>query len=317
MFADSFLALAAFLSLQTFVPATTVGLPLQELPIARYAPPSEPVPVSRNPNNIGVEVTARAAVVLDVLSGQLLFGKDVETRYPIASMTKLMTAMVFLDTHPTLSDEVMLVEEDGSADGKQVFLSSERLSKRELLQALLIGSVNEAGNTLARVSLGREAFLKRMNAKARELGLRATFADPTGLSSLNQASSHDVALMLKAALRYEEIRTITSRPSVTVVGRVSKKPYLIKSTNQLLGTFLNKAPYHILGGKTGSLPEAGYCLVQDTRREQGGEIITVVMGSENHFARFDDAKILTAWAFEHFIWPNRQTAYMPSAGSKK
>ncbi len=317
MLADSFLALAAFLTLQaSAIPGQPV-LPLQELPVARYVAPSQPIPIAKNPASVGMEVTARSAAVMDVASGNILFAKDMDTRYPIASMTKLMTAMIFLDNNHDLSEEVTVLEEDKSSDGKQIFAPDERLTKKELLQALLIGSVNEAGNTMARVTGGTEQFVKQMNAKSKEMGLRATFTDPTGLSFGNRASSREVATLLKTALGYEGIRAMTTRASITLVGHATKKPYLIKSTNLLLGTYLNKSPYQILGGKTGSLPEAGFCLVLDTRHDQGGEVITVVMGSENHFSRFEDAKVLTAWAFENFIWPSKQAAYFQLAESKR
>lgn len=317
MFADSLLALAALISLQSSTITGTSTLALQELPVARYVAPSQPIPVSKNPDSVGIEVTAKAAAVMDAASGQFLFGKDIDTKYPIASMTKLMTAMVFLEQNPNLDQEIVMSPEDRSSDGKQIFLPEERLTKRELLQALLIGSVNEAGNAIARLAPGgTEAFIAQMNAKAKSLGLRATFEDPTGLSSGNRATVRDVATMMKTALSSEQIRSITTRSSITIVGRVSKKPYLIKSTNLLLGTYLNKAPYEIVGGKTGSLPEAGFCLVQDTRRNQGGEVITVVMGSENHFSRFEDAKVLTAWAFENYTWPTKQAAYKQLVASR-
>lgn len=318
MFADSLLALAALISLQASAMMGTSTLPLQELPVARYVAPSHPIPISKNPSSVGIEVTAKAAAVMDASSGQFLFAKDVDAKYPIASMTKLMTAMVFLESSPNLEEEIITSPEDRSSDGKQIFLPEERFTKREVLQALLIGSVNEAGNTIARTAPGgTEAFVRRMNEKGKELGLRATFTDPTGLSPGNRASVRDVAIMMKTALSSDEIRSITTRSSITIVGRESKRAYVIKSTNLLLGTYLNKAPYQIIGGKTGSLPQAGFCLVQDTRSKEGGEVITVVMGSENHFARFEDAKVLTAWAFENYTWPTKQAAYIQLAGSKR
>jgi D-alanyl-D-alanine endopeptidase (penicillin-binding protein 7) len=119
-----------------------------------------------------------------------------------------------------------------------------------------------------------------MNAKAQILGMRqAHFDDPTGLDSNNQASAHDVALALRAALHYPEIREITKISKIQLIGRATAKPYLIDSTNLLLGSFLNRDPYRIVAGKTGSLPEAGFCLAQATEDKGGHEVIVVVLGS--------------------------------------
>lgn len=305
MLAESFIALTAFLSVQapSYQDPRDAVAAFNALPVARYVADASVGPVKVRTESIGVDVTARAAVVLDVASGRALFEKDEQTAYPIASLTKLMTAMTFLDTHPNLDEEVEVLASDDPHEGRTVFPAGERFTKGELLQALLVGSVNTAGNVLARTTGGREAFVKQMNQKAHRLHLqRATFVEPTGLDPRNQATAHDVALMLRAALSYPEIREITEHTVITLPGRVSGRPYNIDSTNLLLGSFLNKAPYHIIAAKTGSLPEAGFCLAQVTRFNTN-EVITVVLGSANHFERFQDAKSLTYWAFQTYAWP--------------
>ncbi len=305
MLAESFITLTAFLSIQAPAyqdPRDAVAA-INSLPVAKYVANAPSGPLKVRTESIGVDVTARAAVVLDVASGRTLFEKDEQVAYPIASLTKLMTAMAFLDSRPNLAEQVSILSEDDPREGRNIFMTGERFTKKELLQALLVGSVNTAGNVIARTTGGREVFVRRMNEKARQLHLqRATFVEPTGLDARNQATAHDVALILRAALSYPEIREITEHSSITLPGRVSGRPYEIDSTNLLLGSFLNKAPYRIVAAKTGSLPEAGYCLAQVTRRD-GNEVITVVLGSTNHFVRFQDAKSLTYWAFQTYAWP--------------
>jgi serine-type D-Ala-D-Ala endopeptidase (penicillin-binding protein 7) len=301
MFAESLIALVGALSLQATQETPANGFVVQELPVAKYAAPAV-VPEKKRPESLGMEITAKAGLVMDVDSGEVLFEKNGYTAYPIASLTKLMTAMTFLDHHPNLDEQVTVTPDDMKGEGKSVFFPNERMTKRELLQALLVGSVNAAGNALARSTGDEKAFVEAMNVKARALGLReAFFADPTGLDRQNRASAREVAIIMKAALEYPEIRETTGLSKIEIKSRIGQKPYLIKSTNLLLSSFLNKTPYRIVAAKTGSLPEAGFCFAQAT--EQGSRrVITVVLGSENHFDRFQDAKALTFWAFDTFQW---------------
>ncbi len=307
MLAESFITIAALLSVRApeYQDPTSALAAVHRLPVAKYVVGAPVAPVRIHPENVGIDVTARAAVVLDVASGEVLVQKNEETAYPIASLTKLMTAMTFLDTKPNLSDQVTILAQDDPREGKAVFPTGETFTKGEILDSLLIGSVNTAGNVIARTTTqgGTEDFIRRMNAKAKELRLqRAIFFEPTGLNAENKATARDVALMLQAAMTYPEIREATEKSSVTLPGRVRGKSYEISSTNLLLGSFLNKNPYHIVAAKTGSLPQAGFCLAQVTRYE-GHEVIAVVLGSDNHFARFQDAKSLTYWTFQNYAWP--------------
>lgn len=305
MLADSFIALASLLALREARIPHPQPVIIQSLPVARYLPGPQP-PTKKDPNSFGIETTARAAIVMDVASGEILYEKNAETPYPIASLTKLTTAMTLLDKRLPMDEEITLLAQDDPKEGRVIFPEAERFTRRELLRALLIGSVNTAGEALARTAGGREAFITSMNAKAQKIGVaQAQFNDPTGLDSENQASAHEVALTLRAALSYPEIRDITKMEQIELIGRNTKKPYLIKSTNLLLSSFLNKAPYDIIAGKTGSLQEAGFCLAQATRNKEGHEVIAVVLGSDNHFSRFQDAKALTYWAFETFSWPEK------------
>jgi len=281
---------------------------LNGLPVAKYVAVTNEAPLKRNETSLGIDVDARSALVMDVASGQTLYEKDSHTAYPIASLSKIIAAMVFLDDKPDLDAPVTILFEDDGTAGKTVIPMRETLNKRELLQALLIGSVNEAANALARTSGGREAFVEAMNRKARSIGMEhAVFYDPSGLDSRNKASARDVALALRAALNYPAIREVTEKSGVTLAGRSLNRSYQIKTTNLLLSSDLNRKPYHIIAAKTGTLPEAGFCMAQATRDEAGHEVIAVVLGGGTHYTRFQDVKALTYWSFENFEWRGKQS----------
>lgn len=299
---DSVIGLLAAMSLVSPAQAAPV---MRSLPIASMAPetPQPLPPKKRRPQSLGIQTSSRAVFVADVATGSVLYAKKPHEVLPIASLTKLMTAMVFLDTKPNLDEILTFREEDFNGEGKAVFLVGETMTQREALEALLIGSVNAAGNALARVSLGREVFVDRMNAKAKELKLTSpVFVEPTGIDARNRAHAADVAAMLSLALAYPEIHSATAGNSVTIKGG-SGKEYLLKSTNLLLTSYLNQNPYQIVGAKTGSLPQAGFCMAQVTSNGDGNKIVVVILANNNHFSRFQDLKAITAWAFDTYEWP--------------
>ena len=184
-----------------------------------------------------------------------------------------------------------------------IFKVGEELTYGDLLKTMLVGSVNASANALARTTLGEQEFVEAMNRKAAELGLDSPrFTDPSGIDPGNQANAADIAALISTASGYKEVREAAKLPEVTVKGRRTNQSYNVKSTNLLLGGFLNKPPYNIVTAKTGSLPEAGYCMAQVTRDADGHEIVAVELGNDNHFARYQDIKSLTYWAFETYEW---------------
>lgn len=134
---------------------------------------------------------------------------------------------------------------------------------------------------------------------------RATFVDASGEDARNRATARDIALALRAAAAYPEITEAMSRSSVTLSG--VKKPYLIKTTNLLLSSELNREPYKIIAAKTGTLPEAGHNYALMTEGKDGQKLLVVLLGGETHYSRFQDVKALTYWAFDAYEWP-RATA---------
>lgn len=303
MGSEAIITLISILALQTAEPSRLV-MPTGGLPVARYVAPPNAVPVKKDSGRLGVEVTAKAAVVIDAKTGHVLFEKDANRSYPLASLTKLMSAMVLLDQKPDMNQVIELSEHDRGRIGRTFIELQDSFTRQELLEIMLVASANEAAASLARTSLGTEAFVKAMNAKARELGLSsAIFFDTSGLDPRNSATARDVALTMRAALNYPAIQSIATKSTLTVRGRSTSRLYTLKSTNLLLGSALNRDPYRVIAGKTGSLDEAGFCFAQVTRNQAGNEVISVVLGSESHFARFQDVKSMTYWAYDAFTWP--------------
>jgi len=280
---------------------------LNSLPVAKYVSVTSEAPKKKNLSTLGIEVDAKATIVMDVESGQVLYERNSHAAYPVASLTKLISMMVFLDSKPNMDELVTIMPEDDGFDGKTVFPTGEQLTKRELFQSVLVGSVNEAANALARTTGGKDAFVVAMNKKARAIGMeQAFFMDPSGLNATNKASARDIALALREALHYPEMRETTGKAAVTMAGKSLNKKYSIRTTNLLLSSDLNKKPFQVVVAKTGTLPEAGYCMAQATQNVQGQEVIAVVLGGASHFSRFQDVKALTYWSFENFEWKNKQ-----------
>lgn len=260
-------------------------------------------PVKLVSASMGVVTSAQSAIVVDRASKEVLFEKNVSAPRSIGSITKLMTAYVFLQGNPDLGAPATLTSED-IRYGAQLHLAiGETVRVRDLLEASLVGSDNSSTAALARLSgMSLGDFVARMNETAAEFGMSATtFDDTSGLSSKNISVVTDLVIMFDRIFENETIREITQKSSTTIIGS-SGRSYVVTSTDELLGTFVDQPPYDIVGGKTGYLPEAGYCLGTIFSREGAGEIIIVVLGSETKEGRFQDVKSLAVWAYKTFGW---------------
>ncbi len=302
MTADSLLVVLSAFTLRTMQEPSILSTAWNRLPVAR--PAVSTTPVKRKEGSLGIDIAATSAIVIDADSGAVLFEKNADAVLPVASLTKLITAMTFLDSKPDFSKAVGIELSDDPMLGKTVLPTNERFTTQEVFDALLIGSVNESANALARTTLGTDEFVKKMNEKAQGLGLKHMhFTDPSGEGSRNVGTAREVAQALKSAAAYPEVTGAMKRGSVTLHG--VKKPYQINTTNLLLASDLNKGAFKILAAKTGTLPEAGYCYALMTQGKDGQRVIVVLLGGETHFGRFQDVKALTYWAFDTFEWPGR------------
>jgi D-alanyl-D-alanine carboxypeptidase (penicillin-binding protein 5/6) len=255
----------------------------------------------------GPTLRAAAYIVVDEQSGAVLFGRDQATRRPIASITKIMTALVVLD-RARLGD-VVTVQVDSASLGDSSVMGlapGERLTVRDLLLGLLLPSGNDAAIALAQHVAGSEpAFVDLMNRRARELGLNDTsFANPHGLDApKHYSSAADLASLTRVALRNPALGEIVATRSATVRG--AKLTYQLRNTNPLLGR------PGVEGVKTGQTDGAGPCLVAAVRRD-GHRIVIVVLDSPD---RAEESWRLVESAFSAYTWPRYVLPPDPFAGS--
>lgn len=256
-----------------------------------------------------------AVFAQDLASGKTLFRKSSQTAQPIASLTKIMTYLVIKDEH-ALDEIVTIPLQATKAAGVKVGLYQfERLTVETMLQALLIPSGNDAAIALAIFNAGTEDdFVIKMNQKAAQLGLKsAKFYNASGLDIFevvcadeacmdvldekvfgNLMSAQDLALMSRFALKDDFFRSVVSQNEFYGTSVDGEFAHEKKSTNQLLGTFVNSK-----GIKTGFTNLAGQCLVNLSEDEAGREVITVVLGSSD---RFGETKNLLTWIWDSFVW---------------
>ena len=260
-------------------------------------------PIKIDTDSFGIVLTAQSATIVDRDSGAVLFQKQASAVRPVGSVTKLMSALVFLERKNDLGDMVTLDPARDYVGGGIVYLGYyDGVSLFDVLRASLIGSDNTATQALVYFSgLTNEEFVKRMNVKAGELAMTSTqFTDPTGVDAHNVSSALDVVTLLRAAESEPTIKEITEQARVTITQQ-SGRSVSIVNTNGLLETFLNTGEYLVIGGKTGYLPQAGYVLAS-TVEKNGHAVHVVVLGSASKEARVQEAKGLAYWAFKTFSW---------------
>ena len=287
----------------TDLPRLTPPVPVARAAEAHEPAPAYPAPPKKIvPESLGVELTAPSAALVDVGSGAILFSKGADRIVPIASITKLMTALVVLDGSPDWGTSLTITEADDRYEGLPYLKVGETMTLHEAFDAALVGSLNNAALAMARsTGLSDTQFTARMNAKARELGMsHSRFADPSGYLPENVSTVEDLARLGLHAFDRTEIREALTRKAYSFrTAQGSQKN--IPATNALLGGFLNEGDGRIVGGKTGYTEEAGYTLVVQARKGEG-EVIAVTLGSPTTEDRFQDVKSLVAWGFRTFQW---------------
>ena len=248
----------------------------------------------RNAGGGILQLASSKALIINQNTGEVIFAKNTNLATPIASITKLMTAMVMLDANQSLDDEIYVSEEDvdylkGTSSRLAVGTG---LSRSDMLQLALMSSENRAASALAHnFPGGIVAFVKAMNLKAVELGLAHThFADPTGLDSKNVSTAEDLAKMVKAAFQYPEIRLASTSPSHEVHLQGRAYPVNFVNSNGLV----RAGEWQIGLSKTGFINEAGRCLVMQAIIA-GEPMIIVLLDSNGKMTRIGDAKRIRKW----------------------
>ncbi len=238
------------------------------------------------------DVRAEAAIIYNPETGEVLWESHSTDQRSMASITKVMTALVFLESNTPLSTMVKVQSSDVSHASTTYLRSGFVLPAEDLLNLLLIGSDNAAARALARSSvLGYSGFMQRMNEKAKELGLEHTvYADPSGLLAENMSSAYDLARLIAYASADERIGAIMRKTSFTT--QTGKRVITANSTNQIVRV----GDIEVVGGKTGFIGRSGYCLATLLRLPQSGQQVAfVVLGAKSNASRFWETRHLFNW----------------------
>jgi hypothetical protein len=221
------------------------------------------------------ELTAQAAIVLDKTSGKIIFEKNVDDVRPLASLTKLMTALVFLETRPDF-EQIVTMQKSDFVGGATLWVKvGDKVKLKDLFYAMLVGSSNNATMAVARsTGMTMSDFVGKMNDKAKEMGLKgASFAEPTGLSEKNVATAKEMAMIAQAVFKDERVRAASTTQWYKVVS--GKNSYWVKNTSFKLF----QRDISIAGSKTGWTDEAGYNLVTQAQNKTH-DVIALVMGAK-------------------------------------
>ncbi len=222
-------------------------------------------------------LTAESAIVMDKSSGNVLFTKNSHEVRSIASLTKLMTALVFLENNPGWDKEIVMQKSDYVGGATLWVKEGDRVLVKDLFYAMLVGSKNNAAEALTRVTgLPRDKFIASMNQKALDLGLSNTyFVEPTGLDEHNVSTAEEMAMIARQAFNNLEILKATTTRWYKVSPLNNELVYWVQNTSEKL---LNRDLY-ITGSKTGWTDEAGYNLVTQAKNNDK-ELIALVMGAK-------------------------------------
>jgi serine-type D-Ala-D-Ala endopeptidase (penicillin-binding protein 7) len=240
------------------------------------------------------DVRAAAAIIFNPETGEVLYEINAQDKRSIASITKVMTALVFLEDNPDLSRPYVVHQSDVTAASITYLRPGERVSAEDLLHLTLIASDNGAARALARISHGGPAlFIQRMNEKAVELGLESTtFADSSGLSPNNISSAYDLSRMIAYASVDDRIADMMRKPEYRL--STNRRAINLRNTNRLL----SGGELDVRGGKTGFITKAGYCLATLLRLPQGDQVAVVVLGAHSNALRFSETRHLVNWMSE-------------------
>lgn len=241
-----------------------------------------------------LRLASAKALVINQLTGETVYAKNTGLSTPIASVTKLMTAMVMLDAHLPMDEVLSIADEDvdylkGTHSRLGVGTS---LTRGSLLHLALMASENRAASALGRnYPGGISAFVRAMNYKAEALAMKSThFVDPTGLDSNNVSTAEDLVKMVNAAYHYPEIRQVTTSPSQAIIPLGRENTINFVNTNSLV-----RGSNWVIGlSKTGFINEAGRCLVMQAEIS-GQPMIIVLLDSEGKQSRIADANRIRKW----------------------
>ena len=245
---------------------------------------------------------AKSAIMIEASTGEILFQKNKDEKLAPASMTKMMSMLLIMEEiengNLKWNEMITISEKASSMGGSQIFLKvGEKMTVEDLLKGVAIASGNDAVVALAeRVSGSEEQFVKRMNTRAKDLGLKNTnFINATGLTADNHYSSaYDMSLIAKELVKHEKILEFTSTYE-DYLRKDTKSPFWLVNTNRLV-----RFKEGVDGLKTGFTDEAGYCLTA-TMKKDNMRLITVVMKEENTSKRSADTTKMLDYGFNIYM----------------
>jgi serine-type D-Ala-D-Ala endopeptidase (penicillin-binding protein 7) len=256
-------------------------------------PPSMGQKIGLHQTEDPLELKSSVALVVDAQTSEVLFSKNPQAVLPIASITKLMTAVVVAEAQLPMDEllTVSLIDAAESSKSSRSRLSpGTELTRGELMHLALMASENRAAYTLGKnYPGGLKAFVAAMNRKAAELAMHGTrFVEPTGLSSDNRSNAEDLSVLVKTAMDVPLIRELSTSPEASFA--VGSKQVQFRNTNGLV----RNSSWEIAVQKTGFISEAGRCLVMQARLA-GRELIMVLLDSAGKYSRIGDAERIRQW----------------------
>ncbi|MEZ7821180.1 MAG: serine hydrolase [Patescibacteria group bacterium] len=252
-----------------------------------------------NKNSLGMSVSLKSGIMFDYDTGEIIWAKNENEKRTIASLTKIMTILVFLENDYDTSKYLKIEKSDIDLENGAAALGlrvGDEIKVNDLLIASLVGSKNDAINALVRsTGLTDDEYVKKMNEKAKFFDLKNTYFDNiNGLSNYNKSTAKDLSKLFYYAFLNKDIKKISTIKKYTFISK-SGNVYNVKSTDRLLDSGL----FDVLAGKTGYLDDAQYCLSVLTKNGNK-KILGVFLGSDSDSQRFYDAKVLNWWAYENF-----------------
>lgn len=262
----------------------------------------EKLPKLKQGVDLKKDFEAESLIVKDHDSGKVLLEQNPYQEHSMASITKLMSALVFLETNPDWNRRVSVVSDD--IIGSHVS-AGESYKVKDLWSAALVGSSNKSMLTLADVvNWPREAFVQRMNQKALELGMSDTyFVEPTGLEKENVSTASDIAILLSEALKYKKIQQTLTKEELNLKPGNNSIKHHVWNTNWVLLDWIPNDFSNIYGGKTGYIEASGYNFSVQVSDNNGHLLDVVVLGTDSHEKRFTVARDAAQWVFENYNWP--------------
>jgi D-alanyl-D-alanine endopeptidase (penicillin-binding protein 7) len=255
-------------------------------------------------SNFLAPLTAVSAVVMDSKTKTVLFNKNASEVRSLASITKLMSAMVLLDLPIKWTATTVIIEDD--IEGDHHIEVGEKFTLEDLWHVALVGSSNSAINALVRNSgVTKEEFVGLMNQKAKDLRLASVrFFEPTGLSEKNMSTALDTAKLLIDALKFDKIYS-TVQISEYYAHPLGGKPKRIWTTDWLLTNWIpNTFKAENIAGKTGYIDDSGYNFVVSLTDDKKHTITVAILGAASNEERFSEARDLAVWAFDQYAWPD-------------